>query len=91
MGVVVTLLVPLTVGAAFLEGKVLSSSNVAEKEAVEKSAAVAVEALNSIQTVAELGAENVFIDAYTTLLEKAHKYRNWGKCFKIFNLKLLKF
>jgi len=73
MGLVVSLFVPLSVAGAFLEGKVLSTANLAGKEAIERSASIAVEALSSIRTVASLGVEKVFIEAYMASLAESNK------------------
>jgi hypothetical protein len=58
---------------AFMEGRVLGSDNVIEKESIEKSCNIAVEALNNIRTVASLGAEGRFIEMYRDALEDAHR------------------
>ncbi len=73
MGAVVTLFVPVSIFAAFIEGKILNTSNVVEKVAVEQSANIATEALNNIRTVASLGIERRFIQTYTEALMESHK------------------
>ena len=73
MGAVVAIFVPLSLLAGFLEGKVLGTSNVVEKEAIEYSANTATEALHNIRTVASLGVEKKFIHSYTDSLMESHQ------------------
>ncbi len=58
---------------AFLEGRVLGSDNVIEKESIEKSCNLAVEALSNIRTVASLCGEKRFLELYINALEDSHR------------------
>lgn len=73
MAAVTFLFVPAIIYISFLEGKVMGSDNVVEKESIEKSCNLAVEALTNIRTVASLGAERQFLKMYEEALEQSHR------------------
>jgi len=65
---------PVMLYVAFIEGRVLGAENLVEKESIEKSCNLAVEALNNIRTVASLGAEERFMELYHEELSESHRY-----------------
>lgn len=67
------LCVPVMVYGAFLEGRVLGSDNTIEKESIEKSCNLAVEAVSNIRTVASLCAEKKFLELYSEALADSHR------------------
>jgi ABC-type bacteriocin/lantibiotic exporter with double-glycine peptidase domain len=73
MSAVTMLFVPIVIYGAFLEGRMLGSDNIVEKESIEKSCNLAVEALSNIRTVASLCVEKTFMGLYAKTLEDSHR------------------
>lgn len=73
MAGVVLLFIPLIISVSFLEGRVLRTGNVIERESIEESCNIAVEALSNIRTVAGLCAEEEFIELYEAALAASHR------------------
>ncbi|XP_035709895.1 ATP-dependent translocase ABCB1 isoform X2 [Folsomia candida] len=73
LSAVTMLCVPVMMYAAFMEGRVLGSDNVIEKESIEKSCNIAVEGLSSIRTVASLCGERRFMELYSEALADSHR------------------
>jgi ABC-type multidrug transport system fused ATPase/permease subunit len=73
MGAVLCLFVPLAICSTMIEGKVLSSSNITEKKAIENAANIAVETLDNIRTVQSLGVQLKFMELYQQSLGEAHR------------------
>ncbi|KAI8127489.1 Multidrug resistance protein like protein 49 [Lucilia cuprina] len=66
--------VPFVCLSIYLEAKVMESSAMAEKAAIEKASQVAVEAISNVRTVTSLGQERNVLERYSThidLVEKA--------------------
>ncbi|CAL8070816.1 unnamed protein product [Orchesella dallaii] len=70
---VTIIFVPIVMYTSFLEGKVMGSNNVIERDSIEASCSLAVEALNNIRTVASLCAEKQCMRLYEDALAEAHR------------------
>ncbi|ODM95433.1 Multidrug resistance protein 1, partial [Orchesella cincta] len=73
MAAVTIVFVPVMIYISFVEGKVMNSDNVIERDSIESSCNIAVEALNNIRTVASLGAEEQFMEMYEEALAASHR------------------
>ncbi|ODM90920.1 Bile salt export pump [Orchesella cincta] len=73
MAMVTIVFVPVMIYISILEGKLMWSDNVIERDSIESSCNIAVEALNNIRTVASLCAEEQFMEMYEEALAASHR------------------
>lgn len=73
MAAVTIVFVPVMLYISMMEGRVIGSGNVVERDSVESACNVAVEALSNIRTVASLGVEEEFMKMYAEALTDAHR------------------
>lgn len=74
MAAVTIVFVPVMFYISFMEGKVMNTDNVIERDSIETSCNIAVEALNNIRTVAGLCAEEQYMQMYEDALAASHRY-----------------
>lgn len=74
MAAVTIVFVPVMFYISFIEGKVMNTDNVIERDSIETSCNIAVEALNNIRTVAGLCAEEQYMQMYEDALAASHRY-----------------
>lgn len=65
---------PAVLAGIVLESRLVSSSNVKEKQAIENATKMAVEAISNIRTVASLGQEVHILNRYSKEIDKVHEY-----------------
>ncbi len=73
LGAVTICFVPLVLVGTYFEMKLMTTSNIGEKKALEETSKVAVECVSNIRTVASLGKEKAFVKVYREGLEKPHR------------------
>ena len=66
------LFVPAVLLGAAAQARIIASHDNLEKEALEKSAKVAIEGITNIRTVAGLGREADFVRRYVKTIEETH-------------------
>nr|CAG4650007.1 EOG090X02PU [Sida crystallina] len=72
LGLVTLVFVPLLLIATYMQAKIIMGQNAMEKDGLEKSAKVAMEAIANIRTVASLRKEVKFHDLYLSSLREPH-------------------
>ncbi|XP_046391423.1 multidrug resistance protein homolog 49-like [Ischnura elegans] len=72
LGLVTATSIPIVLASVSFEGILIRTQNLNEKKALERSSKIAVEAIGNIRTVASLGLEGRFKDAYVKELIKPH-------------------
>ncbi|XP_040579247.1 ATP-dependent translocase ABCB1 isoform X1 [Lepeophtheirus salmonis] len=73
LGLVGTLFVPFVLIGAWFQGKIITSQDNLEKDALSRSARIAIEAINGIRTVVGLRLEESFQEKYSTELKDPHE------------------
>ncbi|CAL1272515.1 unnamed protein product [Larinioides sclopetarius] len=73
IGLVVLAFIPAVLIGAYFEGRVVSSDSKSEKKGTEKASKVAIEAIESIRTVASLHEERTFLKQYHDALVGPHR------------------
>ncbi|KAF8767736.1 ATP-dependent translocase ABCB1 like protein [Argiope bruennichi] len=73
IGLVVLAFVPVVLIGAYFEGRVVSSDSKKEKKGTEEASKVAIEAIESIRTVASLHEEHTFYKQYHDALLGPHR------------------
>jgi ATP-binding cassette subfamily B (MDR/TAP) protein 1 len=73
LGLVALCFVPLLLVSTYFQAKIIMGQSALEREALQKSAKVAMEAISNIRTVASLGKERQFHTIYMESLRGPHK------------------
>lgn len=73
MTLVTLVTVPFVCFSIYLEAKVMESSAMAEKMAIEKASQVAVEAIANVRTVTSLGQERNVMERYAAHIDTVEK------------------
>ena len=73
LGLLGAVLFPVMVVSVFLGNKVSHGADTVERDAFEKSAKLAIEAIANIRTVAGLRCEAKYVEMFTELLEEPHR------------------
>lgn len=68
--VVAIVALPITLIIVFIESKFMTSSEIAEKKAIEQATKVAVEAISNIKTIATLGQEPHVLKRYEEMIDQ---------------------
>ena len=72
LALVTGVFIPLVLLSTYLQAKIIMGQDALEKEALEQSAKIAVEAISNIRTVASLRREGTFYKAFMSSLNEPH-------------------
>lgn len=84
LGLTALAFVPLLLVATYFQAKIIMGQSALERDALQKSAKVAMEAISNIRTVAGLGREQTFHDIYMDSLRGPHQAalrKSWVRGF----------
>ena len=84
LGLTALSFVPLLLIATYFQAKIIMGQSALERDALQKSAKVAMEAISNIRTVAGLGKEQTFHDIYMDSLRGPHQAalrKSWVRGF----------
>jgi len=73
LGLTALSFVPLLLIATYFQAKIIMGQSALERDALQKSASIAMEAISNIRTVAGLGKEQTFHDIYMDSLRGPHQ------------------